>query len=177
MGWLFSDQWRSKSDLVSHLTQPSRFGQARIISSKLVGNRHWFLAEGIEGRRWIGLDLLESGTQRNPGWGYKCLDESVGPYYFDCPLSFIRMASEPINDTSRQWRSTVLEHHARSRLLSKRFSSLKAGLVLTYGEDQYQLICLAGPRLGWTVSRLSDGRAFRMSPNQIKSALAEVHIQ
>ncbi len=59
--------------------------------------------------RWIGCDLM----QRSGGdWGYKDLDESCGPYYYNCPEKYLNMVPEVAN---QEWRDAVAEHHKLRR--------------------------------------------------------------
>ena len=51
--------------------------------------------------------LERSGGQ----WGYKPLDESMHPYYYSCPLSYLDLAPEQ----SAEWRAGVRAYHARRR--------------------------------------------------------------
>jgi hypothetical protein len=49
-----------------------------------------FTKDGVEVQpteRWIGCDLLRS--QKGFGWGYKDMDESMGPYFYSCPLKYL----------------------------------------------------------------------------------------
>jgi len=39
--------------------------------------------------RWIECDLLR--YQRGFGWGYKDMEESMHPYYYSCPLSYLEL--------------------------------------------------------------------------------------
>ena len=39
-----------------------------------------------QGEVFVALYLISNSKGE---WGYKDLDDSVGPYYFDCPLSYI----------------------------------------------------------------------------------------
>lgn len=47
--------------------------------TRAVGNHHWYLVETPDGRQIVGLDLMESGGPGS-GWGYKDMDETMGPY-------------------------------------------------------------------------------------------------
>ena len=68
---------------------------------------HRDLAPG-QSLRYIRCDLLErSGNQ----WGYKPLEESMHPYYYSCPLSYLDLAPEQ----SADWRAGVRAYHARRR--------------------------------------------------------------
>lgn len=49
----------------------------------------------------IVLYLLSK--KRNFGWGYKPMSESMGPFYYNCPLEFLNKTSE----TCKEWREEV----------------------------------------------------------------------
>ncbi|MCK5431218.1 MAG: hypothetical protein KAJ03_00670, partial [Gammaproteobacteria bacterium] len=40
-------------------------------------------------------------------WGYKPLSEAEHPYYYTCPLSYLKLAPP----TSPEWREMVRAHH------------------------------------------------------------------
>lgn len=56
-------------------------------------------------------------------FGYKGMDETMGPCKYNYPERYLNMLTEPINEYSRQWREEV-----RRRIdLRKRLNKLKAG--------------------------------------------------
>jgi hypothetical protein len=59
--------------------------------------------------RYIGCDLL----RKHPGhgWGYKDLTESMHPYYYTCPLSYL----ETVPVACEEWREQVREYHDKKR--------------------------------------------------------------
>ena len=63
-------------------------------------------------RRWIGCYLLQ--YQRNYGWGYKGMDESMFPYYFSCPLRYLEMVPIERYGGHAEWRERVRQHHAQA---------------------------------------------------------------
>jgi hypothetical protein len=63
-------------------------------------------------QRWIQCDLLRH--QRDYGWGYKDLEESCGPYYYSCPLKYLRMVPIDQYSGNASWREQVVLHHQRS---------------------------------------------------------------
>lgn len=63
-------------------------------------------------KRWIGCFLLEYYKEDN-GWGYKDMEESMGPCYYNCPLSYLDMANDGIHE---EWRKAVREYHAKRKL-------------------------------------------------------------
>lgn len=118
MGWSFSPQ--SRSELIAELIAPCENERVRreIIAHALRGNVLWSVAEvtaKAEGAyrglapgqsvRFIRCHLLEGSAG---GWGCKALDESMHPYYYSCPLSYLDMAPEQ----SEAWRAGVRTYHA-----------------------------------------------------------------
>ncbi|HEV2680823.1 hypothetical protein [Paraburkholderia aspalathi] len=121
MGWLFLRQ--SRHELIQQLIEPTDNGPLRsnVIAHALRGNVLWSVVHvtdqgdgalpGLthdDGYCYIRCDLLQrSGDQ----WGYKPMDESMHPYYYSCPLSYLAMAPEQ----SAEWREGVRAYHARRR--------------------------------------------------------------
>jgi len=166
MGWLFSNRWGSKDELVRFLRSPERNGpHYEVLASTVRGSRHWYVARYTKDDKvvtFIGLDLMESGG--NEGWGYKDMDESVGPYYYDCPLRFLDMVagSEPVG-YAEKWRESVREWHAKKAARPE----WVAGMVVKYGAANYRLDAPAGPRRGWSVTDVATGVRYRMTAPQL----------
>jgi hypothetical protein len=158
MGWLFLYEKRSRKEMLEHLRRPERYGQDNeLLRSVAVGNNHWYLCKHKSTDKvWIGLDLMK-GSRADRCWGYKDIDESMGPCEVNCPLSFLDKASEP-EGYAIEWRQKVREYHAKK---AARVAPV-AGLVVQYGEHQYRLVEPYAPRKGWLVTRVSDGARFRM---------------
>lgn len=165
MGWSFScNTSHGRKDLIEQLRRPSRFGpDTELLQACAIGNHHWYLAR-TKGVTWIGLDLMQGGG-RTMGWGYKNMDESCGPNYYDCPISYLDKASEPTG-YAIAWRAEVCRQHA----LLAAIPTPKAGLVITYGGHQYKLLDKLGYR-GWSADRVSDGYRFRLKARQVSHAL------
>lgn len=63
--------------------------------------------------RWITCDLLRH--QKDYGWGYKDLDESVHPYYYSCPLGYLDLVPLNTYGGNAEWREGVRAYHARRK--------------------------------------------------------------
>jgi hypothetical protein len=126
MGWFFSGQ--SKSELIRELVEAYETERAsvRVIAHALRGNVLWSVVEltvrqeGVyrdlapgQSRRHIRCDLLQCC---DGDWGYKPMDESMHPFYYSCPLSYLDMAPEQ----SREWREGVRDYHTRRRAANAR---------------------------------------------------------
>lgn len=78
-----------------------------------------FTKDSIEvqpSQRWIGVDLLHCYQGE---WGYKPLEESMGPYYFSCPLSYLSEVPLDRYGGNPDWRELVVEHHRRQAEMRK----------------------------------------------------------
>ena len=143
---------------------------ATLIAHRVIGNRLWFLAQhpagrdaDIAGLKWIGLTLIDC---RNGEAAIKSMDETCGPCYYDCPLSFIERADPPVGEHAGPWREKVRAFHAKR---SARRTLFREGSRLEYGNGSYVLRACLG-RCGWNVRRESDGQTFRMKARQLAAA-------
>lgn len=64
-------------------------------------------------KRFITCDLMR--YQRDFGWGYKDMDESMHPYYYSCPLKYLGMVPLDRFGGNEEWRAQVAAHHQRRR--------------------------------------------------------------
>ena len=149
MGWLFSPSWATRADLVRHLRRPERFGdRLQLVRACVTGSHHWYLVRELAtGQHWIGLDLLQGSGRAGEGWGYKDLDESVGPTACDCPLAYLAAPHAERDGWAAQWRERVRAYHAARKAKPAR----AAGQWVRFGGRDYCLVRPAGPRRGWHV--------------------------
>jgi len=108
MGWISNHHWTLES-LVCEIIDTYRTSPNFSVLAKgqtHYGRRLWLTIQPKEGEAGVVLFLLKSheGT-----WGYKAIDESMGPVYWDCPKAVIEAAGKPINHYSRQWRQEVAD--------------------------------------------------------------------
>jgi hypothetical protein len=89
--------------------------ESKTLAHKVVRNTLWTVCEVVhykEGKefsrqRFIGCYLL--GSAQRYGWGYKAMDESMEPFYYDCPLSFL----DKVPVVKPEWRAKVKEYHQK----------------------------------------------------------------
>ncbi len=112
MGWTFT-QGYSKKDLIAELLGENSF--SKVLRHACYGNELWSVREitkdcGLKiGDRIIVLDLLAC---HKGNWGSKPMDESMGPYFYKCPVKYLDMVPEVRN---AEWRKKVLEYQAKER--------------------------------------------------------------
>ena len=109
MGWLFT-QGATRADIIEDLTREQVTDERvfRTLRKCFRGNTMYALHEsGKPGelKKWLCVYLLQ--TDGKYGWGYKDMDETMGPYYFDCPVSYLDEADPPTSETAAKWREEV----------------------------------------------------------------------
>lgn len=117
MGWLFT-QGASKTDVIRELTRDQSTDERvyRTLRKCLRGNTMYALHESGpvgETEKWLCVYML--GSERDFGWGYKAVDESMGPVHRDCPASYLDEADEPPNEYAREWREACRANAARRK--------------------------------------------------------------
>ena len=96
----------SRIDVVDTLVNQYTNARFRIIDRKATnfGRHLWMLLQPKEGPSFICLFKLSS---YDGDWGYKPIDESMGPVYHDCPLSLLDQADPPTSEYATEWRTRV----------------------------------------------------------------------
>ena len=92
----------TKAAVIKELTEPEGVTMPRVI-----GNNLWCLGTTAAGG--VKVVMLFLLLYSDGDWGYKPLDETMGPYEHDCPKEIILSADKPLNETSRIWRKAALE--------------------------------------------------------------------
>ena len=133
MGWLFSPRWNKKSLIQDRIKSWSNKNRENDNDTYIVATclKHCYRGNAFTGvlwtvwehklfdkktdklikdDKWIGCDLLR--YDKGDGWGYKDMEESSGPFYYSCPLSYLEMA--PV--VNKEWRHGVKEYHAQRNI-------------------------------------------------------------
>lgn len=70
-----------------------------------------------EGHTLAAVILFEQ-TDRDTR--YKFMDETVGPYYYDCPKEILDLLSPPMNDYAALWRAKVEAKNKADTILQRK---------------------------------------------------------
>lgn len=117
MGWTSSNSWRTVNDVVREYTSPEAFVPGvKLVDFKLKAEGSgtfalWLLVDidPAAGHPASGLViLLDLISNEGGGLAVKQMDESMHPYYYTCPVSFLNRA--PVR--SEAWRAGVLARRA-----------------------------------------------------------------
>lgn len=161
MGWLF---WNNpdfgKKEVIALICGKGDrslwLEGVKIHATSVVGNHVWQVIQADGEPKMIVLTLIQSGGPGS-GWGYKSMDESAGPYHYDCPLYLLEMADAPMNDNAAEWREEVRKAHSEKLLARK----LTVGSFVTYAGKLFRL--RSKRRMGWNAVCLDDGVLYRLS--------------
>lgn len=173
MGW-YHTTGASRADIIAEVTREETWtheGRAlrrTVLRHCTRGNVLWMLVErdmgdGSGATKYVACYLLQRNRE---GWGYKPMDETVGPYYFTCPLSYLDAADPPKNRTAADWRKVVRARAATAKAARAALKSLKMGdtVVLVPGAIPARLtVTSLKPLRG----RDERGAVYRVTPKYV----------
>ena len=114
MGWYF-EYGASRADVIRELMRERTNGTAKgvTLAKFASGNTLWTVEEVTTtdgpSHRYIGCYLLQRSSD---GWGYKPMDESMGPCQQSCPPKFLDMVPCP-GGYATAWCSTRRARRSR----------------------------------------------------------------
>ena len=185
MGWLIS-YGDTKSETIARRTKTevNAEGTRRWSYPKscVRGNCLWKimviedLKDGVwvEDIRLIALDLLAKGSRSDEGWGYKDIDETMGPYETSCPISYLDMVPCPDSECARDWREKVRERAAGKQAVTEVIRAMKKGdtLYLKKGCKPEAIILSSKRPLRGHV----NGMAYKIPRRMIDATRTRLHL-
>lgn len=159
MGWFYG--YETRKQLTDDLLKVTNTGY-KMIAKACTSNRLWVVYENPEGYRYITLFLL---SKRDGNYGYKPMDEHMGPYYYDCPLKLLEIAEPQQPHTmGKFWRNNVRTYwDDKNKAISLK---LKVGQpVLVYNKEYTYSRDLT---LNFVVVMNSEGRMFKVRKTDIQ---------
>ena len=140
MGWLYRHD--PIDDPVAYLTnQYNHDGEHRIyrvLAAARVTNTVYMavkITEKTTGKSYVLAAVILISNTKKHGFGYKDMDETVGPCECACPNRIMRLLS-PIEDIpnpsyAADWRARVAAHKKAAAALRRKRASLQPGSVVT----------------------------------------------
>lgn len=177
MGWLIT-QGATRADIIRNLTVESTRESAdggcfRTLRKAAAGNVLYALHEvagpgGADRHTFIAVYLLRG--DRGFGWGYKDMDEGMGPCEKTCSLAILNdpRLSPPRNEWAAQWRADCRANAAAKAAQRGMARELLPGdvAVLRVGCRPGRVVVSLVGR-GKVIGRDADGRLYRVNPRHI----------
>ena len=100
-------------------------GRTHVVKMSLVGTVVYGAIQVVETGMVWGLVVLTSVKRED--FSYKDLDESCGPYSYNCPVTILELLSPTTNENSLEWRKRCYER-ANERSRKAKFKNAKTTL-------------------------------------------------
>ena len=129
------------------------------------GNNMWAVQEAPNGITFAVLYLIKGPAYGNKndrdGWGYKDVDETMGPYKHDFPVSWLDLLSPVESEYAVEWRERV-------RKQAEFMAQLKLGTTWKRLGSTYTILKRRSP----TSLLVEDGHGvrWRMNPRMLLGA-------
>ena len=130
MGWLYLYECVEKKDIINLLTkeEKSEAYSRTTIDHACSGNELWCVYE-VKSPSYTGQVLVLNLLAKNDGhWGYKDMDESMHPYYYNCPKRLLDICPEPAKVECQQtWRDAWKAHQEAKKATREKKAKLQVG--------------------------------------------------
>jgi hypothetical protein len=141
MGWLFQNTKLTHETPVAyvtrHFTHESDTTTATVLAAAAVRGTIYAAIRNQDrttGKAFVFCAVILFRNNAREGFGYKTMDESMGPCEADCPDRILRLLSPvadlPSSGSAADWRARVAARKAGRAQLRRRAAALSAGAVV-----------------------------------------------
>lgn len=122
MGWTFTNTDLKRKEAINELYNwDSDRYRTRVLKSVMKGSVYYGAVEQIckdtAIRTVTGVVVLTSSDKKHGyNFGYKSIDETMGPGYYDCPRSILNLLTDTDNEYALEWRKNCRENLSRPKL-------------------------------------------------------------
>lgn len=177
MGW--TSARISKDAAIAEILEPfttSANGNRVTVRKHTVnGSEMWHIQDvrdpsGVLLRSYIVCTIFEcSGGET----AWKTMDESMGPCYYKCPLSYFAEVPDP-GGYATEWREKVRSIQAQKSATAARSKTLQPGQIITLPEAfkpcRFRLDIKI--KSSWRVTATDTGRAYKLTPAVLSRAVS-----
>jgi len=140
MGWTTSFNWDSAADVKRDLLRTDTWGNGyEILDHASYGSEFYMAVKKPCGEVFIAVYLVKGHIDGYGGteWGYKDMDSSCFPYYFNCPEKLLKL-STVTDDNSIKWIEECRKKRKHKSTVKKFLTSLKAGDKIMIDGREYK---------------------------------------
>lgn len=118
-----------------------------VIKSTLVGTTYYAaVKDSATGRVWAGIALTR--MKKSGEFVYKDMDESLGPFQGECPISIINLLTPTDSEHANNWRKSCKEYAEKKKIVLKQN-------YLTKGSNIGYVVCLSACNTPTYVKKLT----------------------
>lgn len=119
------------------------------------------------GERQVWAAVIKvTQTRGEFGFCYKDMDETMGPYYYDCPAKILDLLTPTESEYANEWRARCRRNLEAA---AERKKLVRPGTVLKYGDNLFT-VAEKMPR-GYLRVKDDLGYTYRMRPGQARNSM------
>lgn len=184
MGWTYQRAKNYKSNgsvdrkaecdaLINYTTDKV---QQKVLKSSMRGTVYYAAVERIEdGTRqvWAAIFLTAGQDRSDPyfNFGYKDMDETMGPFNYDCPVSILDLLTPTDSENANIWRQKCREaREARDKtVIHKKSVYVKAKALIDMNcANAGEIVHFVKTHYGWQLQNDRIGIPFRATTNTMR---------
>ena len=128
MGWMWTYAYGEKNKQKLMTEELEKYGDIKVLKSSMKGSEYY--AACVSARKpeevWAIVCLVK--LDKNGDWGYKDMDETMGPCYYNCPKAIIDLLTETTNEWALEWRRKCLE--TKGETVQQKLNKLPIGTII-----------------------------------------------
>lgn len=139
MGWCSFRLEKSNESVSNWFINGFNREKYECIKHSIVGNVIYGAIRNKENGNVFAVIYLISWNEKdyNFNFSYKDMDETCMPYYYNCPLSLIKLLSPLVGDdystnNARKWRENVIQYHNEKKISKNKDSYFKLDSPLKF---------------------------------------------
>ncbi len=173
MGWTFPHSTTTKKRLVDEILSDYRHHPNwKIIKTALVGSCFWMALHSLKtDEKFIVLYLME---KHDGVYGYKDMDETMHPFYYNCPLALLDLTSSLMNEANA-WRQEMRKQIAEKKALKAKPIVIGDIVTVRNAKGIYKVIGRYGPR-SFCIEDINSYRVYRCGTSRLIHVTAPIFV-
>lgn len=168
MGWLFYNiKGKSrKTEMDSKYNWESEQAIYTVLKSSMVGSVYYaavksVLKDGSKTDVFAAVCLTSADKRNDMNFGYKDMDESVGPNEARCPVGILDLLTDPPpNEWAAQWRAKCRAYHASKKSKPKVGDTITLAAPVRFSDGSHESTFTVKERDSYRAGKLCKKRYY-----------------